>query len=133
MATYNILDGRWEGLYSAARALRGANVDIAVVQETKILDPTFAAKKWAGYEIKSAAPGSASCGWVALLVRESKSARVENTKILGTNVLSFELVLSEEERFFAAGCYFAPSDKEGGGSGWWSRPCGKSLRVPCPL
>ena len=40
---------------------------------------------------------------------------MENTKIIGTNVLSFELVLNEEERFFAVGCYFAPSDKEGGG------------------
>ena len=38
---------------------------------------------------------------------------MENTKIVGTNVLSFELVLNEEERFFAVGCYFAPPDKEG--------------------
>ena len=44
VATYNILDGRLEGLYSAARALRAANVDIAVVQETKILDPAFVTK-----------------------------------------------------------------------------------------
>ena len=51
IATYNIPDERREGLYSAARALRAANMDIAVVQETKILDPTFATKWWAGYEI----------------------------------------------------------------------------------
>ena len=62
VATYNILDGRGEGLYSAARALERANVDIAVVQETKILDPAFATKQWAGYEIKLAASGSTSCG-----------------------------------------------------------------------
>ena len=84
-----------------------------MVQETKITDPAFAAKRWEGYEIKSAASGSAHCGGVALLARESEWARVENTKIVGTNVLSFELVLNEEERFFAVGCYLAPSDKAG--------------------
>ena len=59
LATYNILDGRQEGLYSAARALEKANVDVAVVQETKILDSNFATKQWVGYEIKTAAAGSA--------------------------------------------------------------------------
>ena len=63
MATYNILDGRQEGLYSAVNALEAANVDIAVVQETKILDPAFATKRWAGYEIKPAAAGSRVEGW----------------------------------------------------------------------
>ena len=47
------------------------------------------------------------------MVRENEWARVENTKVIGTNVLSFELVLNEEQRFFAVSCYFAPSDKEG--------------------
>ena len=45
VATYNIRDGRQEGLYSAARVLAEANVDIAVVQETKIMDPEFATRK----------------------------------------------------------------------------------------
>ena len=60
VATYNIRDGRQEGLYSAARALNKANVNVAVVQETKIMDPEFATRKWAGYDIKVAASGSAS-------------------------------------------------------------------------
>ena len=47
------------------------------------------------------------------MVRENEWARVENTRVIRANVLSFELVLNEEERFFAIGCYFAPSDKEG--------------------
>ena len=67
VATYNILDERQEEFYSAARALRTANVDISVLQETNILDPTFATKRWAGYEIKSVAAGSASCGGMTLL------------------------------------------------------------------
>ena len=113
VTTYNILDGRQEGLYSAARALKAANVDIAVVQETKFLDTDFATKWWAGYEIKTAAAGTTSCGGVALLAQKNDWARVENAKGVGTNVLSFELVLKKEERFFVVGCYFPPFDKEG--------------------
>ena len=126
MATYNILDGRQEGLYSAARTLKAANVDIAVVQETKVLDTDFATKRWAGYEIKTAAASSTSCEGVALLRRKIDFAR-------GTNVISFELALNKKERFFAVGCYFLSSDKERGRpNNWWSRLCGTSLRIPCP-
>ena len=113
LATYNILDGRQEGLYSAVRALEAANVDIAVVQETEFLDTDFATKWWAGNEIKTAAAGTTSCGGVALLARKHDLATVENAKVVGTNVLSFELVLNKKERFFVVGCYFPPSDKEG--------------------
>ena len=38
---------------------------------------------------------------------------MENAKVVGTNVLSFELVLNKKERFFVVECYFLPSDKEG--------------------
>ena len=75
-----------------------------MVQETKILDPTFATKRWAGYEIRSAAAGSVSCGGMASLVRENEWVRVENAKVIGANVLSSELVLNKEEIFFAVGC-----------------------------
>ena len=81
--------------------------------ETKFLDPTFATKRWAGYDIKTAAAGTTSCGGVALLARKNDWATVENAKVVGTNVLSFELVLNKKERFFVVGCYFPPSDKEG--------------------
>ena len=95
VATYNILDWGHEGLYSAVRALEAVNVDIAVVQETKFLNADFATKWWTGYEIKTAAVGTTSCGGVALLARKN------------------ELVLNKEERFFVVGCYFPPSDKHG--------------------
>ena len=44
-------------------------VDIAVLQEVKITDPKFAARKWAGYKILTAAAGTANCGGVALLMK----------------------------------------------------------------
>ena len=62
----HILNGRQEGLYSAAHAPEAANVNIAVVQETKFLDADFATKWWTGYEIKTAAAGTMSCGGAPL-------------------------------------------------------------------
>ena len=47
------------------------------------------------------------------MVRDSEWVRVENEKVVGNNVISFELALNKEERFFAVGCYFPPSDKKG--------------------
>ena len=48
-----------------------------------------------------------------MLVRDIKWVQVENEKVVGNNVISFEMVLNKEEIFFAVGCYFLPSDKEG--------------------
>ena len=62
MASYNIRDGCNGGLQSAARALDRAMVNIAVLQEVKITDAKFAARKWAGYKILTAAAGTANCG-----------------------------------------------------------------------
>ena len=39
--TYNMHDGRQQGFYSTNRSY----VDIAEVQETKVLDPDFATKR----------------------------------------------------------------------------------------
>ena len=40
-------------------------------------------------------------------------ARAENAKVVGTNIISFKLVLKKKEIFFAVGCYFPSSNKEG--------------------
>ena len=47
------------------------------------------------------------------MARDSNLVRVENAKVVRTNVLSFELVWNKQERFFAVGCYLAPSDTMG--------------------
>ena len=44
---------------------------------------------------------------------KSDFARVENAKVVGTNVILFELVVIKNERFFATVCYFPLPDKEG--------------------
>ena len=115
IASYNIRDGRNGGLQSAARALGRTMVDIAVLQEVKITDTRFATRKWAGYEILTAAAGTANCGGVALLVRESDghSFSIENAKVIGPNVISCEMVTGRHKRWFIVGCYLPPSDREG--------------------
>ena len=38
---------------------------------------------------------------------------MENERIVGLNVISFKLVVAEDERWFVVGCYLPPSDKGG--------------------
>ena len=59
------------GFYSAARALPSTIADVAVLQETKCLDHKWATKEWTGCFVVMAAPGSKSCGEVALLTHKS--------------------------------------------------------------
>ena len=98
VTSYNIRDGRNEGLLSAARALDHANVDVAVVREVKIKDPKFASKKGFGYSILATAAGTDNCGGVALLARENDLCSVEEAKPWGPNVISWEMQVGLEEK-----------------------------------
>jgi exonuclease III len=113
-------------LQSAARSMSETGVDIAFIQEVKITDPRFATKRWAGYDIRTSAAGTAHCGGVALLVREDDdyTFTVENEKVVGANVISFEMVTGRHKRWFVVGCCIPPSDRDDTGqhSGWWRRP-----------
>ena len=121
VATYNVRDGRgrgedgeeYIGIVSSARAMGMMNVDVAVLQETKITDPVFAARNFEGYAILAAAADSDRRGGVALLVRENDNFSVENEKVRGPNVISFELITGKDERWYAVGCYLPPTDVEG--------------------
>ena len=79
------------GLCSAARAMGMTGVNAAFVQETKIIDPTFAIRKFEGYSILSAATDSERRGGSALLVKEREGFKDENKKAVGPNVILFEL------------------------------------------
>ena len=71
MATYKIRDGRQEGLYSAARALRKSKVDITVIQETRIVQAKVAPRRFKGYIIRVTLTRGRNCDGVALAVREN--------------------------------------------------------------
>ena len=98
IASYNIRDGRNGGLLSVARALDHANVDVAVVQETKLKNPSFAPRTGFGYQIHTTAAGTGNCGGVSLLVREGGAFGIEEVKVWGENVLLFELQVGKEEK-----------------------------------
>ena len=68
----------------AARALERMNVDVAIVQETKFTNTDFAARRWAGFDILTAAAATKNCGGIALLVKaDEQRFLVENMKVVG--------------------------------------------------
>ena len=124
IATYSVRDGRGEGedrqrflgVCSAARAMKVTGGDVAFVQETKTVDPTFATREFEGYSVLAAAD-SERRGGVAPLAKERDRFRVENKKAVGPNVILFELITGDDEGgkewWYVVGCYLPPSDKEG--------------------
>ena len=90
-ATFNISDGRAAGLWSAARAMRLGDVDIAVVQESKFTDADYATKNAEGYSILTAATDKKNHGGVSLLWREGKHHELENEKVWGPNTVTCEV------------------------------------------
>ena len=99
LATYNRWNGRQEGLYSAAHALKNTNVDITMIQEGKRLDPMFATRNWSGYNIQTEVAGSKSRGSVALIVCSSNLFSAENKRVVETDVAAFEVVLNKNTSF----------------------------------
>ena len=59
--------------------------------------------------------GSEHCKGVALMVRENDAwdFTVENKKVVGNNVISFDMVTGRHKRWFVVGCCIPPSDKDG--------------------
>ena len=84
-----------------------------MLHEVKIKDPKFATRRWAGHEILTAGAGIANCGGIALLVKENDAFTIKNEKVVGPNVISFEMLTGPHTRWFVVGCYLPPSDKEG--------------------
>ena len=78
-------------------------------------NPKFTLRTGFGYAIHTTAADSDHCGGISLLVREDDSFGVEEVKVWGENVISFELQVGEGEkdRWHCVGAYFPPSDKEG--------------------
>ena len=55
-------------------------------------------------------------GGVTLIYRDSPLFQLENEKVQGPNLITFELVVGEKElteRWFVVGAYIAPSDRDG--------------------
>ena len=108
--TYNIWSRRNRSLESALHWLAQVQVDCGVLKETKFTDRVYT-RESSGFwvtETATAAP-SAHCVGVAVFCRKSDYFAIEELRLHGPNVVSFQLVIWRR-RWHAAGCYIFPSD-----------------------
>ena len=119
MMLWNILDGRNNCIDAACRAASRGNVDVAILPETKFSADAvkyMGGRKY-GYLLRSAPVRDGERkGGVTLIYRDSPLFQLENEKVQGPNVITFELVVGEgeqTERWFVVGAYIAPSERDG--------------------
>ena len=107
VATWTIRNGRNGGLESACRALDSLNVDIALLQETKLTRQIYS-RSSSGYSITASNAPSARKGGIALCWKEHDAYEIEETKFHGSHVVTFRLITGEL-RYYVVGCYIPPS------------------------
>lgn len=111
IATLNIRDGRGidgeAGLIAAVRALQKANIDLAILTETKISNEIYT-KQCLGYDIAcSTADGNS--GGVALISKTNpRGWHLESTQFHGPNVLS-TIYVTGKKRIPIIGAYLPPT------------------------
>ena len=106
--TYNIRNGRNGGLETAIRGMEQANLDMGIMQDTKITDGVYT-RASAGYRVVATDAPSLHSGGIAMFYREGAGFAVEEVMPYGPNVISFE-VLTGRRRWYIIGCYLAPDD-----------------------
>ena len=99
IASYNIQDGRKGGVNSAVCAFKKERINVAILQETKIAQARFAPRAYRGYTIRVSPSIGKHCGGVGLVYHRNKRFTVENAKVVGPNVILFEMVFHELERW----------------------------------
>ena len=108
--TYNIRNGRNGGLEAALRGMEQENLDMGIMQETKITVGVYT-RASAGYRVVATDAPSRHRGGIAMFYREGAGFAVEEVRQYGPNVLSFEVV-SGRRRWYIVGCYVAPDDAQ---------------------
>ena len=87
---YNIRNGRNGGLEAALRGMSQANMDMGILQETKITDGIYTCGS-AGYSVVATDAPSRHRGGVAIFYRSEPHFAVEVVDKFGTNVIGFQL------------------------------------------
>ena len=108
--TYNICNGRNGGLEAALRGMSQANMDLGILQETKLTDGIYT-RGSAGYSVVATDAPSRHRGGVAIFYRSTPHFAVEAVEKFGTNVIRFQLVTGAR-RWYIVGVYLAPDDTE---------------------
>ena len=110
VCSWNIRNGRKGGIESACRALSSLNVDIALLQETKLTNGAYT-RNSSGYSVVASDAPSSKKGGIALCWKESQLYELEETKFFGPHVLAFR-VITGGLRFYVVGCYIPPSSTD---------------------
>ena len=106
--TYNICNGRNGGLEAALRGMSQANMDLGILQETKLTEGIYT-RGSSGYSIIMTDARSRHCGGVAIFDRPALHFAVKAVQKFGLNVISFQLATGAR-RWYIVGCYLAPDD-----------------------
>ena len=104
--TYNIRNGRKRGLEAALREMSQANMDLVILQETKLTYGIYT-RGSAGYSVITTDAPSRHRGGVALFYRSTPHFVVEAVERFGPNVMGFQ-VATGERRWYIIGAYVAP-------------------------
>ena len=86
--TYNIRNGQKGGLETALRGMSQANMDLGILQETKLTDGIYT-RGSAGYSVIATDAPSRHRGGVTLFYRSKPHFVVEAVEKFGPNVLGF--------------------------------------------
>ena len=108
IATYNIRSGGGNNLQMACMAMDEANIDLAILTETKIPDEVHT-HKWKGYDVVCTKAVSRRQGGIAILTRTSTEWHIESLLKHGPNVLSC-IFVHGTQRIPLIGAYIPPSD-----------------------
>ena len=91
-STYNIHNRRNGGLEAALRGMSQANMDLGILQETKLADGIYT-RRSAGYSVIAMDVSSQHRGGITLFYRSEPHFVVEAVEKFRTNVLGFQLAM----------------------------------------
>ena len=106
--TYNICNGRKGGPEAALQRISQANMDLGILQETKLTDGIYT-RGSAGYSVIATDAPSRHRGGVAIFYRLAPHFVVEAVEKFVPNVIGFQLATGAR-RWYILGVYFSPED-----------------------
>ena len=93
----------------ALRGMSQANMDLGILQETKLMDGIYT-RRLAGYSVITTDAPSRHRSGVALFYRSKPHFVVDVVDKFGPNVLGFQLATGAR-RWYIMGLYIAPEDR----------------------
>ena len=106
--TYNIRNRRNSGLEAALWGMSQANMDLGILQETKLMDGIYT-RGSAGYSVVAMDEPIRHRGGVEIFHWPVPHFAVEAVQNSGPNLIGFQLATGEW-RWYIVGCYLAPDD-----------------------